>query len=152
MPRHSFFLVAFLFVCLIAGLTNAQGISRTGKKDGNALYKAAKKLSPGNYAFVSYSGKEYLTFISSGNLVVPKKSGQRLWKVKNYKKTKYFSAHGKNKAGNEKCISTRWTTGTGAGGFPDAAVVRPIQSRRVCVFPRDYAEVSHTYPTHANLL
>ena len=124
MPRHSF-LICLLVAALVA-LSAAQGVSRTGKKDGNAILKASKKLKAGNYVFKSAVGKDYLTFISSGNLVVPAASKHpRTWNVRNHDKTKYFSAHGKNKAGLEKCISTRWDVGNGKGGFPDAAVVRP---------------------------
>lgn len=111
--------------------TTAQGVSPTGKEDGTALYDAAETLEPGNYVFTSAVGKQSLTFISAGNLLVPKTSGQNAWTVKQHKNTKYFSAHGWNDANLEKCISTRWTIGDGDGGYPDAAVVSSI------CFPRD---------------
>ena len=97
----------------MVALTHAQGVSPTGKKDGTAIYNAAKTLSPGSYVFKSATSKQYLSFISSGNLVVPKSSHHpRVWEIRKHeeknKDTKYWSARGQNKAGNEKCISTRW--------------------------------------------
>ncbi|CDH50471.1 predicted protein [Lichtheimia corymbifera JMRC:FSU:9682] len=130
MPRHSFSISYYfvLVVAIMAALTSAQGVSDTGEKDGNAIYDAAKTLSPGNYVFKSATSKQYLSFISEGNLVVPKSSHHpRVWEIRKHeeknKATKYWTARGQNKAGNEKCISTRWTVGDGQGGYPDAAVL-----------------------------
>ncbi|KAI9253900.1 hypothetical protein BDA99DRAFT_519298 [Phascolomyces articulosus] len=125
MPRHSFYLIyCLVVVAVVLNLVSAQGVSPTGEKDGKAIYKVTKKLKAGNYVFKSAVGKQYLSFISEGNLVVPEKSKHpRIWEVRQHKDTKYFSAHGWNDAKNEKCISTRWTTGDGDGGFPDAAVL-----------------------------
>lgn len=108
MSPRSFLIFCFLAVFLLVGLVSAQGVSKTGKKDGTALYKAAKTLPSDTYEFRSAISKKSLTFVSSGNIVTPRKSGQNKWGVKRYKKTKYFTARGKNKAGLEKCISTRW--------------------------------------------
>lgn len=115
MPRHSFSISYYfvLVVAVMAALTSAQGVSDTGEKDGNAIYDAAKTLSPGNYVFKSATSKQYLSFISEGNLVVPKSSHHpRVWEIRKHeeksKATKYWTARGQNKAGNEKCISTRW--------------------------------------------
>ncbi|KAI9492959.1 hypothetical protein BDB00DRAFT_872813 [Zychaea mexicana] len=105
-------------------MVSAQGVSPTGEEDGTAIMDAAKKLKAGDYVFKSAVGKKYLTLISDGNLVTPESSKHpRIWDVRQHDTTKYFSAHGFNKAGNEKCISTRWNTGDGDGGFPDAAVL-----------------------------
>lgn len=158
MPCHSFsicYYLVLLVACLVA-LTHAQGVSDTGKEDGNAIYDAAKTFSPGNYVFKSATSKQYLSFISEGNLVTPKSSHHpRVWEIREHKKddklTKYWSARGQNKAGNEKCISTRWvnsrsaqiyghfnlymamqfiqTVGDGNGGYPDAAVVGHLSEK-----------------------
>ncbi|KAG2223766.1 hypothetical protein INT45_003490 [Circinella minor] len=125
MPRHSFYLIYSLVVLAVTlGLVSAQGVSETGKEDGNAIYSATKKLKAGNYVFKSAVGKQYLSFISEGNDVTPEsKKHPRVWEVRQHDDTKYFSIHGWNDAKLEKCISTRWTTGNGDGGFPDAAVL-----------------------------
>ncbi|KAI8142835.1 hypothetical protein BJV82DRAFT_657593 [Fennellomyces sp. T-0311] len=145
MPRHSFTLIYCLVLATLAALVAAQGVSPTGKKDGNAILKASKKLKAGDYVFKSAVGKEYLTFISSGNLVTPTASKHpRVWDIRNHDNTKYFSAHGTNNAGNAKCISTRWDTGDGDGGFPDAAVL--WQCEVDTKMPKDTGGYEKIYP------
>ncbi|KAG0164156.1 hypothetical protein DFQ28_010747 [Apophysomyces sp. BC1034] len=114
-------LFVVLFVCL--ALVHAQGVSKTGKKDGRAFYKAAKNLSKGNYRFQAHGKNQYLTFLSEDNIVELQSSGQDTWQVKQHKKSKYFTVRGDNDAKLEKCISTRWEPYGKGGGFPDAAVL-----------------------------
>ncbi|ORZ02407.1 hypothetical protein BCR43DRAFT_481499 [Syncephalastrum racemosum] len=120
MPSPSFLVI--FFTALVA-MVAAQGVSDTGKKDGNDFYKHAKSLSEGNYVFKGANTKKALTFVSSDNILSLLNSGSQTWEIRKHENTKYFSAHGKNNADLEKCISTRWTVGNGDGGYPDAAVL-----------------------------
>ncbi|KAL0091221.1 hypothetical protein J3Q64DRAFT_1710145 [Phycomyces blakesleeanus] len=117
-------LMVVIAICLsiICSPVTAQGVSKTGKKDGNALLSAAKKIPNGNYVFQAYNSKKTLTLISTGNLLAPRTSGQNEWAVKQHSGSKYFTIRANNKAGLPKCISTRWSFAS-SGGFPDAAVM-----------------------------
>ncbi|KAI8327685.1 hypothetical protein BC941DRAFT_446483 [Chlamydoabsidia padenii] len=115
-----------LSIGLMISSIDAQGVSPTGKKDGTALYTAGRKLSAGDYEFVSAQNEKSLSMINPKNLLEPAESDDNsVWELRQHKDTKYFSLHLKNQADLEKCVSTRWTVGDeeSDGGYPDAAVM-----------------------------
>ncbi|KAL0078923.1 hypothetical protein J3Q64DRAFT_1734002 [Phycomyces blakesleeanus] len=94
----------------------AQGVSKTGKKDGNAIFKSGVNVPQGKFHFKNIKTGKYLDFLP-GNLPEPvagKKSASNLWIVKRYS-NKYFEIrhdHGTAK----KCLSARWTKGVDDAG------------------------------------
>ncbi|CAO3635934.1 unnamed protein product [Cunninghamella echinulata] len=110
---------------LLVSSIQAQGVSRTGKKDGTALYTAGVKLQEGDYEFTSGVSGKILNMIQPNNILTLTKDSTK-WELRQHKNTKLFSLHIKNKADLEKCVSTRWDFGdksTNGEGFPDAAVM-----------------------------
>ncbi|CAO3607625.1 unnamed protein product [Cunninghamella blakesleeana] len=111
-------IIALMFILSFITLIECQGISRTGKKDGKAIFSRAKNISPGKYHLQNVKTKKYLAFLP-GTLVQPtasKKSASTIWVVKRYK-TKIFSI-GHSNGSLKKAISARWTKGRN-----DAAVL-----------------------------
>ena len=98
--------VFFALVALFVTLSSAQGVSRTGKKDGTAIYKATKQPSQGNYKIKAYGTKSYMSYNPNGNIVAPGKTAS-VWQLKHHSGSKYFSLH-INKNTLHKCVSTRW--------------------------------------------
>jgi hypothetical protein len=100
-----------LLVLLIAlFLVNAQGISKTGKKDGANTLKHAKDIKPGTYHIRNVKSKKYLAFLP-GTLVEPtasKKSSITQWKVLKYKSKMYSVNHSHGSL--NKCLSARWVS------------------------------------------
>jgi hypothetical protein len=98
-----------LLVVLIAlFLVNAQGISKTGKKDGANTLKHAKDIKPATYHIRNVKSKKYLAFLP-GTLVEPtasKKSSITQWKVLKYKSKMYSINHSHGSL--NKCLSARW--------------------------------------------
>ncbi|KAI8086217.1 uncharacterized protein BX664DRAFT_386658 [Halteromyces radiatus] len=113
----SFFFALFIFSLILLFVTvDAQGISKTGKKDGTNTYKHAKDIQPGTYHIRNVKSKKYLAFLP-GTLVEPtasSKSDITEWSILKYK-TKMYSInhdHGTLK----KCVSARWTNGKDDAG------------------------------------
>ncbi|KAI9027394.1 hypothetical protein CLU79DRAFT_843743 [Phycomyces nitens] len=108
-------LLTFAFLCNVQ-LAHAQGVSRTGKTDGNAIFKKGVNIPQGKFHFKNIKTGKYLDFLP-GNLAEPiakKKSATNLWIVKRYA-SKYFEIrhdHGTAK----KCLSARWTKGVDDAG------------------------------------
>ncbi|CAM0136486.1 hypothetical protein VKS41_006699 [Umbelopsis sp. WA50703] len=120
MARLSF--VVFALVALLVALCAAQGgVSKTGEKDGKAIYSAAKQPSAGTYKIKAYGTKSYMSFTPSGNIVSPGSKASE-WALKHHSGSKYFSLQ-IHKGTLPKCVSTRWTTKGKGGGYPDAAVL-----------------------------
>ncbi|KAI9301223.1 hypothetical protein BJ944DRAFT_271804 [Cunninghamella echinulata] len=112
----------FFFIYFIQ-LIDGQGISKTGKKDGTAIFKRAVNIPQGNYHIKNVKTKKYLTFVQPGTLVQPnskKKSKQTIWNTLRYKNKLYSFNH--NNGNLKKCISSRWTNGRN-----DAAVLWQAQ-------------------------
>jgi len=112
-------IILFALVALLVALSSAQGVSPTGKKDGNAIYSASKQPAAGNYKIKAYGSNNYMSYTPSGNIVAPGRTAS-VWQLKHHSGSKYFSLH-INKNTLHKCVSTRWTTS--GGGYPDAAVM-----------------------------
>ncbi|KAG2179649.1 hypothetical protein INT44_006497 [Umbelopsis vinacea] len=118
----NFSILFFALVALFVTLASAQGgVSKTGKKDGEAIYKATKQPASGNYKIKAYGTSSYMSFNPSGNIVSPGKSASK-WALKHHSGSKFFSLH-INKNTLHKCVSTRWTTHGKGGGYADAAVM-----------------------------
>ncbi|CAO3640560.1 unnamed protein product [Cunninghamella blakesleeana] len=131
---------------LLVSSLNAQGVSRSGEKDGKALYAKAVKLPMGDYEFTTGKDDSFLSMIQPNNNLIPKKKSYQ-WELRQHKKTKLFSLHAKNEAGNEKCVSTRWNFGdksTNGEGYPDAAVMWQCEINGS--IPKDQGPYPDIYP------
>ncbi|KAJ2956759.1 hypothetical protein NQZ79_g7438 [Umbelopsis isabellina] len=115
-------LVVFALVALLVSFCAAQGgVSKTGKKDGSAIYKATKPPGAATYKIKAYGTKSYMSFNSNGNIVSPGSKATE-WVLKHHSGSRYFSLQ-IHKGTLPKCVSTRWTTKGKGGGYPDAAVM-----------------------------
>ncbi|KAI8067975.1 hypothetical protein BC940DRAFT_319083 [Gongronella butleri] len=107
-----------MLVVLMACLVHAQGVSRTGKRDGARVMSAAKNVPQSTFHIRNYKTKRYLAFLP-GTLVEPtarSRSSVTKWTLKRYQSKLYSINH--DHGSLKKCISARWTNGR-----DDAAVM-----------------------------